>query len=203
MPDENTPAPAPLISEATANGIRELADHLEREHAARPDPAKAEYAQSLRRSLEAYRAAPAPIDTRTPAQQLHDRHMGVEPRQPHEYDINPYALHVAEGQDAGVVVSDARRWAAALQLSPIMGKVIVHDILSKRDAQTPEQVAAQLPAGMSYADAVKDVELMLRTRTPMYGSTFMPKATDLSGYSLAQLALWSAWTRRHADGRPK
>jgi len=195
--------PTPLISEATANGIRELADSLEREHAARPDPAKFEYAQSLRRSLDAYRAAPAPTDTRTPAQQLHDRHMGVEPRQPHEYDINPYGVTVAEGQDAGAVVADARRWAAALQLNPVLGAAIVQDILSRRDAQTPEQVAAQLPAGMSYADAVRDVELMLRTRTPVYGSTFMPKATDLPGYSLAQLALWASWTRRHADGRPK
>jgi len=190
---DNTP-PAALISADTAQHIRQVAADLAQSHP--------EHSANLLRGLEAYQVPPPPAETRTPAQVLFDRHMGVQARQPGDYTgIDPYAIRVAEGQDAGAVVAGARAWCASLSLDPVLGAAVANDILAARDKPTPEQVAAAIPPDLDYSEAIKSVDALL-ARAPM-GGAFQPKAADLSAYSLAQLAIWSRWMQRHATTRPK
>jgi hypothetical protein len=194
MSDNTTDTPAaPLISPEYAEFVRTTAADLERSHP--------EHAAALRQSLAAYQVPDAPVDPRTPAQQLHDRHHGVEPRQPSDYDINRFGVTVPEDADAGAVVASAREWAASLELNPVLGVALVHDILSPREPVDPEKVAALLPDGMSYTEAVRDVTTLL-ARAPMGGS-FTVKAEELSPYALAQLAVWAGWLKRHSATRPR
>jgi hypothetical protein len=190
---DNAPT-GPLISPDTAQHIRQLAADLAQSHP--------EHSANLLRGLEAYQVPAPPADTRTPAQVLHDRHMGVELRQPGDYTgIDPYAIAVPEGQDASAMVAGARAWCASLALDPVLGAAIANDILTTRDKPTPEQVAAALPPDLEYTEAIKSVDALL-ARAPM-GGAFQPKAADLPPYSLAQLAVWARWMQRHAATRPK
>ena len=189
---DNAPT-GPLISPDTAQHIRQLAADLAQSHP--------EHSANLLRGLEAYQVPPPPAETRTPAQQLHDRHHGVEPRQPADYiGIDPYRITVPEGHDASAMVAGARAWCASLSLDPVLGAAIANDILTPREPADPEKVAALMPEGLSYTDAVRDVSALL-ARAPI-GGAFQVKPENLSPYALIQLATWAGWLKRHAAGRP-
>jgi len=147
-------------------------------------------AAALRASFDSAIAAtgqdqpPAP-DERSPAQQLADRHFGVTPHKPDDYQFDPPAGATTE------VIQGAKQLAAALSLPPDLARVLVPEILSSQpDPRTvAEMFGERLPDMLQNAQAALD-------KAPVKIA-----ATDLSPRALAMLADWSRHLARHATAR--
>jgi hypothetical protein len=162
-------------------------------------------AEVLRRTLtEALSATgqdqhPA-ADERTPAQRLHDRRLGVEPRKPGDYEIElPNGFRPAEGQTGAAVIATTKGLLAALQVDPILGKALANDILSSKAEPDPVAVAQALDfAGIKYNEALANAQFALEHAAKGLGKPVSLKPTDLPTYSLAQLHHWAERLRLHA-----
>jgi hypothetical protein len=190
---ENADPQAPQISADYADYVTRTAAQIERDYP--NNTAMLEHAAGLRRSIEGL--APPPVtEGRSNAQIWHDRMYGIETHRAGDYDIElPRGYEPAEGTSAAQVIAGAQEFCAALQAPPALGRALVADMLSNEEPD-PEQVAQALERiGRNYADDIKAASAAL-SRTGV-------KATKLSAWSLAQLAIHGAHAQRHQQSRPK
>jgi hypothetical protein len=167
-------------------------------------PAQAEL---LRRTLtEALSATgqdqhPA-ADERTPAQRVHDRRLGVEARQPSDFTVDlPKGYEAPEGKSGADAILETKALLAALQVDPVLGGAIAHDLLSSKGTD-PLVIAAQLDrAGIKYNEALANAAFALEHAAKNMGKPVSLKPTDLPAYSLAQLHHWAERLRLHAKTR--
>jgi hypothetical protein len=190
MPDPTTEllgqmSPARLSEEAISDYRRLLSDPaFERDHPEHYAALKA----SVTEALAATGQDQVPTDPRTPAQRLLDRQLGVEPRKASDYEV---AVSQATGSD---IAQPAKELLAALHIDPLLGNVILRDVLGRSGAPDPAEVARQLDAaGISYANAIAEVQRAFDRA----GRTSPIKPTDLGAAALAQLFIWTQRLKQH------
>jgi hypothetical protein len=145
---------------------------------------------TLDEALQATGWQPPAGDPRTPAQQLHDRTLGVEPRSPGDYEIGKIAGATPQA------VEQTKQTLAALRIDPVLGAALARDMLTTRNPD-PVQVARQFDAaGINYAEAIAGVQWAFDRAD---GVTIRPQ--DLGAWALAQLHVWSRRLQEHAQGR--
>lgn len=161
--------------------------------------------QTLAEALSATgQEKPSAPDDRTPAQQLHDRHLGVQKRQLSDFTVElPNGFRAADGTTGAEVIAGTKELLAALQVEPILGKVLAADMLDSKSERDPVVVANALDsAGIKYPDAIANAQFALDQASKNMGKPVTLKPTDLPAYSLAQLHHWGERLRQHAKTRP-